>query len=955
MGSNGTDVINTTLLLHPQHIAGTKALWELMLREKTDKGILVTGTALTDKKVEDHFYSLPETARKLLKSTSPRGLEKRDSDIKAGFRNGHGKMDFADLERKAILHFWHDCLIRLKPYLHLWKWYHKVWVDNRSASVAPCHFSTWRPGLCFTLYKEKQQLSLTTYVDLNGTLYPLTDFQRFGFLLLSKNEYFILGWKEFQTLERLQQDPPENYFTDLSKLNEHILARLEEDYSVKREGDFNEQKIEVLPVNRVMLQEISDSFLMLTPQWVYEGFVVESQFPDPYEVTDRGERLIIHRNKAAENEFRNFLESLHPRFPKQMNGTYNLSFSDAQKKQWFLKTWYLLLEKQIEIVGMDLLKHFRYSPHSPETTINIIEEDQTLLVLDFTLKFGKETVELSALQKMLLAGQKAVVLKDGSLGVLSEEWQQQFGYLVKHGKISQGTLRVARWIALTERQNAGYNASLNPVFKEDWWKKWKLWQESNEPIYSLPTTVQATLRPYQHKGFEWMLLLAEAGAGACLADDMGLGKTLQTISVIAQHHENFSDRKHLVVCPSGLLYNWLQEFQRFAPALSVLVHHGPQRDAALISEGKHQVILTSYGTLRSDLEHLAPFPFHTVVIDESHNIKNPVAQITKAVGHIRADFRMALSGTPVLNNTFDLYAQLNFLLPGLFGGREFFKKEYADPIDRDQDPEKTEALKRITLPFILRRTKEQVATDLPDKTESILWCEMGDAQRICYEEIRDQIQQNIFMDIKEKGLNNGKLSVINGLLKLRQVCNSPELVKEEGLTVTASVKTEMLLSELLQTVPQHKALVFSQFTSMLDLLEPKLNEAGLKFYRIDGSVTGPKRQEIVNQFQEEGNEVPVLLISLKAGNAGLNLTAADYVFLFDPWWNTAVQQQAIDRTHRIGQTKKVFAYKMICRDSIEERIIQLQERKKKLSDELIGEDNGFVKSLSEEDIRFLFS
>ncbi len=436
---------------------------------------------------------------------------------------------------------------------------------------------------------------------------------------------------------------------------------------------------------------------------------------------------------------------------------------------------------------------------------------------------------------------------------------------------------------------------------------------------------------------------------------MGLGKTLQTIAVIAHHAQQFPERKHLVVCPSGLLYNWLQEFQRFTPSLSILVHHGNQRNSEDIINGKHQVVLTSYGTLRSDLDQLAPFPFHTVVIDESHNIKNPVAQITKAVGLIRADFRMALSGTPVLNNTFDLYAQLNFLLPGLFGGREFFKKEYADPIDRDQDPEKTEALRRLTLPFILRRTKEQVAKDLPDKTESILWCEMADAQRTCYEEIKEQIQQNIFTEINKNGLGQNKLSVLNGLLKLRQICNSPELLKDEETRITQSVKTDMLLQELLQTVPQHKALVFSQFTSMLDLLERRLQEAGLSYYRIDGSVTGAKRQEIVNQFQEPENKVPVLLISLKAGNAGLNLTAADYVFLFDPWWNTAVEQQAIDRTHRIGQSKKVFAYKMICRDSIEERIIQLQERKKKLSDELIGEENGFVKSLTEDDIRFLFS
>ncbi len=943
-----------SLILLPQHLLQGKALIEWLKREKTDKGVFLTNSPLTDKKIDDAFYTLPEAARKLLKGFSQRGLERKEAEIRAGFRNGQGD-DFTRLREKAWLHFWHESFIRLKPYMGLLKWYHKIWNDNKSATTAPCTFSTLRPDLYFELEKTAAGTRFTIFIDINGSRFPLSEFQRYGFLLLSRNEYFILGLKDTQTLDRLQEDPAAQYLHDLNVLNEKILTRLEENYTVKRIGDFAEQKIESLPQNRVMLQEISNAFLLITPQWVYEGFVVEAHYPDPYEVTDRGERVIIHRNREAERKFTQYLESLHPRFPKQLNGTYNLSFADAQKKQWFLKTWYQLLENQIEIVGMDLLKHFRYSPHAPETTISIIEEDQTLLVLRFSLRFGKETVELPALQKMLLAGQKAILLHDGSLGILSEEWLHQFGYLVKHGRISEGKLAVARWIALTDSNFSGASSSLSPVFKESWWQRWKQWQDTLEPVYPLPALVNATLRPYQHKGYEWMLLLAEAGAGACLADDMGLGKTLQTICVLAYQIVQYPERKHLVVSPSGLLYNWLQELEKFCPTISVLMHHGPGRDADLLVNGKHQVILTSYGTLRSDLDKIAPFPFHTVVIDESHNIKNPAAQITRAVGNLRADFRITLSGTPVLNNTFDLYAQLNFLLPGLFGSRDFFKKEYADPIDRDQDPEKTAALKKITLPFILRRSKEQVATDLPDKTESVLWCEMGDVQRMYYEEIREQISQSVFLDIKEKGLNSGKLSVINGLLKLRQLCNSTDLVKEEGITMSASVKTALLLSELQQLAGKHKALVFSQFTSMLDLLEPELQKAGISFYRIDGSVTGAKRQELVNQFQQSGNEVPVLLISLKAGNAGLNLTAADYVFLFDPWWNTAVQQQAIDRTHRIGQTKKVFAYKMICRDSIEERIIQLQNRKQKLSDELIGEENGFVKSLSEDDIRFLFS
>jgi len=467
--------------------------------------------------------------------------------------------------------------------------------------------------------------------------------------------------------------------------------------------------------------------------------------------------------------------------------------------------------------------------------------------------------------------------------------------------------------------------------------------------------VQAVLRPYQQKGFEWMALLAEAGAGACLADDMGLGKTLQTICFLAHYHEQYPDLKHMIICPSSLLYNWQQEFEKFAPNLETFIFHGANRDITALETVHGPIILTTYNTVRNDIDALSLIAFGIAVIDESHNIKNPSAQITVAVNRINALSRIALSGTPVMNNTFDLYAQISFLLPGMFGNREFFKREYADPIDREQDADKVAALRKLTAPFILRRTKEQVATDLPEKVESVLWCEMRADQKAAYETIKENIRSSVFIEIKEKGLGSGKLSVINGLLKLRQVCNSCELVKDEDLFTYDSIKTELLLEELQNIIPKHKALVFSQFTGMLDLLEKDFAKHKIPYCRLDGSTPVQERQELVNRFQEPDSVEKVFLISLKAGNSGLNLTAADYVFLFDPWWNTAVQQQAIDRTHRIGQTQTVFAYQMICKDTVEEKIMQLQQRKKKLATELIGEEEGFVKGLTEDDIEFLFS
>jgi len=383
------------------------------------------------------------------------------------------------------------------------------------------------------------------------------------------------------------------------------------------------------------------------------------------------------------------------------------------------------------------------------------------------------------------------------------------------------------------------------------------------------------------------------------------------------------------------------------------VFHGNGRDANDLQRDDYDIIITSLGTLRSDIDLFENIPFCVAVVDESHQIKNPSALITRAVNRIRSVTKVALSGTPVMNNTFDLYSQLNFVVPGMFGSREFFKRTYADPIDSDHDPVKIKLLQKLTAPFILRRTKEQVAPDLPEKTEMVLWCDMGMQQRDQYDEVRDQIRNSIFLEIARDGFERSKLSIIQGIMKLRQVCNSPLLLPNEDFFCEDSVKTEVLMDELLNNLKGHKVLVFSQFSKMLGLLAKQLEELHLDFFQFDGQTPPKQRMDMVNRFQEEGNTTNIFLISLMAGNMGLNLTAADYVILFDPWWNTAVQQQAIDRTHRIGQTKKVFAYKMICRDTIEEKIIHLQERKKLLSDSLIGGEEGFVKNLTMKDLEYL--
>ncbi|MCC6571103.1 MAG: DEAD/DEAH box helicase, partial [Chitinophagales bacterium] len=480
-------------------------------------------------------------------------------------------------------------------------------------------------------------------------------------------------------------------------------------------------------------------------------------------------------------------------------------------------------------------------------------------------------------------------------------------------------------------------------------------QQPDSILYPVPATLKASLRPYQQKGYEWMRLLSEIGAGACLADDMGLGKTLQTIAFLTAQQELHPDTLFLVTCPASLVYNWQQELEKFAPSLPSYIHYGAQRNIERFMQGNYKVCITPYSTLRVDIDKINMLPWNTVVMDESHHIKNLSAQITKAIYTLQIPHKIALSGTPIMNNTFDLYAQLNFLLPNVLGGQEFFRKEYALPIDRNKNKEKMEALQRLIHPFVLRRTKKQVATDLPEKTELVLWCEMSEEQQEAYEAVKSRIRKSIFLNIQQDGLSKSKLNILQGIIKLRQLCCSPSLLADEEIRTTASVKLDVLMDELRNNLQNNKVLIFSQFKEMLHLIAQACRKEQMAYYHFDGDTAIEDRLKMVNEFQQEDNAVNIFLMSLKTGNAGLNLTAADYVFLVDPWWNSAIQQQAIDRTHRIGQTKNVFAYKMICKNTIEEKIIEMQLRKQTVSDSIITEDENFVKNLSQEDINYLFA
>ncbi|EDM78649.1 SNF2/helicase domain protein [Plesiocystis pacifica SIR-1] len=452
------------------------------------------------------------------------------------------------------------------------------------------------------------------------------------------------------------------------------------------------------------------------------------------------------------------------------------------------------------------------------------------------------------------------------------------------------------------------------------------------PSAPLPEDLDAELREYQVRGVNWLHFLRDAELGALLADDMGLGKTLQTLCVLR------AGKRALVVSPTSVLHNWRSEIERFRPGLRAHVFHGPKRQL----DDEADVLLTTYAILRRDIDRLSQIRWDTVVLDEAQAIKNPTSKVARASYRLQADFKIALTGTPVENHLEDLWSQFHYLQPGLLGGRTQFGDRYVKPIGVG-DNQAAKRLRRRIRPFVLRRLKREVATELPPRTDVVLRCELDASERRTYDAVRAATQEQV---VEQLSSGNNVLQVLEALLRLRQAAchrallpgGSGRIEKDGGDPNAPSSKLQLLLDTLVQVVDTgHKALVFSQWTTLLDLVEPALKDAGLDFCRLDGSTRD--RGGVVERFQDPAGP-PVMIISLKAGGTGLNLTAADNVFLLDPWWNPAVEDQAADRAHRIGQDKPVIVHRLIASETVEERILALQDRKRKLAETAVGDASG---------------
>lgn len=502
-----------------------------------------------------------------------------------------------------------------------------------------------------------------------------------------------------------------------------------------------------------------------------------------------------------------------------------------------------------------------------------------------------------------------------------------------------------------ELQTRGFDLVLSEEFEKFWSQ---ISSFSTEEDLVLPKGVNAELREYQMKGFSWLWFMYKYGLNGILADDMGLGKTLQALSLIQKAKEEDGNMPVLVVCPTSVVFNWESEIQKFTPELSCLKLSGVDRKNLFDKIPEYDIVITSYALIRRDIEDLKDIKFRYVILDESQNIKNAMSQTAQSVKMLNADHKLALSGTPIENRLEELWSVFDFLMPGFLFNIAEFNFRYVNPIMERQDKTVEKRLKMQIYPFILRRMKRDVAKDLPDKVENIAYCEMTPEQKDFYLDVLDSTKEELFKSIEQNGLEKSRMSIFSALLRLRQICCHPRLYDKEMVKGDIlSGKFEHLKGMLEQIISEgHRVLLFSSFVDMLDIIKGWLERSGIPYEYLTGKTKD--RQGAVERFNSS-TSIPIFLISLKAGGTGLNLTGADYVIHYDPWWNPAVEDQATDRAYRIGQTKKVFVYRIITKNTVEEKIQKLKAIKRNLVDSVISVDRNITKSLTFEDIKEIFS
>ncbi len=692
-------------------------------------------------------------------------------------------------------------------------------------------------------------------------------------------------------------------------------------------------------------QLVEEGKILFDLSYQYGDFVFKADHQAPINVSveKTEDSYIFHRIKRRLDEEREVIRKFRETGLAFKNARVTLPKSVAF--DWFNK-YKAQYEEEGIVFTQKSINGKKYFVGNPTIDIRV-NEGIDWFDINAIIKFGDYEIAFKDLRKYILKKISEFKLPNGEYAVIPESWfveySDLFAFMGEEG--GQHTLK-KHHLALVQGLKQGNLAKVTMSNKLE-----KLKDFAQIDDIPTPKGFIGELRPYQKAGYNWLHFLNQYNFGGCLADDMGLGKTVQTLAFLLSLKEQGHQGASLLIMPTSLAYNWEMEANKFTPDLKVLVYTGTHRDKNVERFTNYDIVITSYGIARIDIDILQKYFFNYVILDESQAIKNPSSHTSRAVRELNSKFRLILSGTPLENSTMDLWSQMSFINEGLLGTQAYFKNNFQIPIEKKGDEAKIKKLFALIKPFILRRHKSQVATDLPEKVENVHYSIMSEDQQKEYDEVKEYYRSNILNHITKNGLGKSQMILLQGLTKLRQIANHPKMVDPDYESDSGKMRDVFhMLDKALQE--GHKILMFSQFVKHLSLLQTQLKEKGIEYAYLDGSTKD--RQKQVENFQNNP-DLQLFLISLKAGGLGLNLTKADYVFILDPWWNPATEAQAVDRAHRIGQQNTVFTYRFITKNTVEEKIMALQQHKLKLATDLISTEESFMKKLSQDDIASILS
>lgn len=945
---------------------------------------------LTDIITADNFENagveLNESAIKLVKITS----EYSEKIIHKLFSKKKNLKDFFDTIENELL------TEQIRPY-----------IEKRIATcfeiLSQNSVAIFRKEKQYQVVHDEEQLSLVqeSVVPVFNFIHTKEDFKYFltirkqnkdlklfnqPYLILTINPCIVLINKDIYRVENIDSKKLLPFFTKdsiiVTKANEKtymstFVKNAILNYPVKAIG-FNILETNLSPQARLTLDSNLKGEPVLLLSFVYENTIFQygqlSSSSVKLEQTDDS-YIFYKTNRSLEWEegMKNKLEEQD--FYLQANNAFHLNFLAGEPQWQFYEmiNWLNFNSENLRNLGFELLKgHYDKNYYLDSILLEMkVDEVKDWFDVHAIVRFGEFNFPFARFRKHIIMGIREFTLPDNQVVILPSAWFSQYREMFIFGDDEGDGIKLKKhhFQILREAMGADTGEMLLKIRN-------KLEFSQSEKLAE-PEGLKATLREYQKTGVHWMFQLYRNNMGGCLADDMGLGKTLQTISLLLKVKDEekkatvvpvsnkptvqlslfdipaFSGAEplstSLIVMPVSLLHNWENEIKKFAPSLKVYQFFGTQRTRTFSDLLNVDVVLASYGVVRNDIERLSELNFKYIILDESQSIKNPDSKIYKAVIQLQSEHKLVLTGTPIENSLTDLWAQLNFLNRDLLKSQHYFREEFVIPIEKFNDEEKQRKLQMIISPFILRRKKEQVVKELPSLTEQVLFCDMTDQQREIYESEKSSVRNTIMDSIDKQGFSKSSILILKALNRLRLMANHPRLT-EPSYTGDSGKFDEIIRCMTNIIEEKHKVLIFSSYVRHLNMVASQLREAGHPFEMLTGA--SKNRQNIVDAFQKN-EETRVFLISLKAGGTGLNLTAADYVFILDPWWNPATENQAISRAHRIGQDKKVFVYRFLSRDTIEEKIQKLQQRKSAMADIFINSNNPF-KSFGREEIEELF-